>query len=556
MSRRIAALATSGLVALVLTAFVLGAASVFPPAGPLTTATGERTPESTVSPLPEFTREAIIPVEFSANGTAGESGVFWMLLYYRIAGASEWIPYRPPWNPEGRFFGALGFEAGLMEGTIPFDTYYAGGEATYEFSTVAVDRGYKVESGPEKAKAKTTLDTRPPRLFIESPTPGSWTREKVVRWNASDEVSGVAAVEVALSGQDPVSFPDARGSAELDLADEGNPTVRVTARDRAENAADVWVPFHFDPNSPVLTITSPAPGSYSRSTSVEVAWEAGDTGSGLASLRLSVDAAPAVDLDPAATAHALEDLAERAHSVTLLATDLAGNVASQTVTFGVDATAPALELLAPSDSGFTNVRDLLVLWLGHDTMSGVDRYELTLDGGGLVTLGPAAGYTFPNVAEGARVVRVAAYDRAGNSAAVSARVTVDVTKPVVSLTKPAGSDPVSGDLEIGWTATDAGSGIARVEILYDGTPIVATGASTHRIESPTSGAHYVVVRAVDRAGNVAEVGRAFTYVVGAPPAPGPFGIPALEFWLLMLLVGVLSVGLAFYAVRRRKRSET
>ncbi len=43
----------------------------------------------------------------------------------------------------------------------------------------------------------------------------------------------------------------------------------------------------------------------------------------------------------------------------------------------------------------------MVLWLGADAVSGIDGYELSLDGGPAVRLNEAAGYTFPNVAEGA-----------------------------------------------------------------------------------------------------------------------------------------------------------
>ena len=558
MSKRMAALATSGLVALLLAAYLVGATALFPPASPMAAASGGRTPASTLTPLPEFTREPVIDIAYVANGTAGSSGVFWVELHYRISGSDGWVLYAPPWNPEGRWYGALGFDAaGLAEGSIPFDTYYTGGEAAYEFSTVSVDRGYWIEAGPDRAKARTTLDTRPPNLFIATPTPGAWTREKLLTWVASDAVSGVAGVEVTLDALDPVASPEAEGSLELAISEEGDHVARVIASDRAGNTADVYVPFHFDPNAPSLAITSPVADSYSRQTSVEVAWTAGDSASGIASLRMSVDAGPAVDLAPDAVKHTLTGLAERMHSVTLVVQDLAGNFASQTVTFGVDESAPTLEILAPSDSSFANARDLRVLWLGHDAVSGVERYELTLDSGAVVRLGQSAGYTFPNVPEGSRVVRIVAYDRAGNHAEATTRVTVDVTAPVLTLSKPGAAEVVYGNqVDVAWTASDAGSGIARVEIVVDGrAPLVATGATTHAIESPAGGAHYVIVRAWDKAGNMQETGRAFTYGGSAPPSPGPFDIPTLDFWLAMLLVTAIAIALAYVAVRRRKKTQ-
>src|SRR3990170_5075699 len=240
MNRRKAALATSGFVALLMASYVLAAALVYPAALPLAVAGGSRAPDSTVGALPEYVNGHIIAIDYVSNGTSVQSGVFWTELWYRIPGITNWTLYAPPWNPEGRWFGALGFETGaLVEGTIPFDTFYTGGEATYEFYTVAVDRGFWHEASPGRAKAKTTLDTHPPQLFIASPTPEAWTRERTLRWIASDEVSGVAGVEYDLDGVFAKASADASGSDDLNLTEQGSHAVVVRAKDRAGNLVEV-----------------------------------------------------------------------------------------------------------------------------------------------------------------------------------------------------------------------------------------------------------------------------------------------------------------------------
>lgn len=556
MNRRKGVLATFGTVALLLVGSVLAAALALPLASPFSGAIGARAPDSTVEALPEYTNRAVVEIEYAANGTAGSSGVFWTELYYRIPGKTNWTLYQPPWNPEGRWFGQLGFSTGaLVEGTILFDTYYTGGEATYEFFTRAVDRGYWFESEPRDPKARTTLDTRPPQLFVASPAPQSWTRENRLKWVAVDEVSGVASVEYDLDGTFVASSDQASGEATLDLTSGGH-ALAVRAKDRAGNVALVPVAFHYDPNSPSLHITAPVRDGYVNTKAVEVRWTADDADSGLASLRLSIDSVPPIELAGTTRAYTLQDLEERGHVVNLMATDLAGNIATETLSFGVDTRPPTVQLLAPRDGGYANRRDVQVLWLSTDEASGIVQFEVTLEGRDPVIVKNAASFTFTNVPEGARSFRVRAWDRAGNVGEGTARVTVDATAPTIEITKPNAGDTVYGPLDIGWSASDAGSGVEKVEFLYDDdVPTVVTGAQTHRVDGPALGPHFVLVRVWDRAGNSAEVGRAFAYGGAAPPGGGPFNVGAVDFWLLMFVITAIAGISAYYAVRRRKRTQ-
>ena len=563
MVRRRALLTVGGLVVLLLAIYVPATAVLDPSASPIFGVGGSRAPTSTIAPLSEFSRQ-VVTINYTSDGTAGQSGVFWTELWYQTPG-QPWKPYTPPWNPSGQWAGApLNSPEYTAAGTILFDTFHTGGEAAYTFPTVAVDRGFYREAGqpPQDlkahGKAKTTVDMTAPVLFIAKPTPGSWTNSNELAYAATDRVSGVASVDVSLDAGPAMTFHEPAGTVPLSLTTQGAHILLITARDRAGNSLTIPDPFNYDTVAPSLEITSPAANTYVNSAAVDVTWTAAPstTGAPIASLRLSVDSNPPVTLAGDATSYALSSLTESGHVVSLLAQDAAGNIATQTVSFGVDMTAPTLSIVSPASGSYMNTPRLQAVWSGSDSGSGIREYVVSIDGSAPQTVTNAAAYQFASVPEGAHTVTVRAFDRANNSVEATATVTVDATPPTVSVRSPGPGATVYGTAGVNWTAADTGSGIGQVFVIVDGqaTPVDATSVS--QSVSPLSiGIHTVSVRVYDRAGNMAEATVPFSYGGPTPPAQGPSGLPALDFWLIMIIIGAIAVVSAYFAVRRRGRSK-
>jgi len=100
-----------------------------------------------------------------------------------------------------------------------------------------------------------------------------------------------------------------------------------------------------------------------------------------------------------------------------VAVDRAGNAeappATADASMTIDTTAPTLTVSSPS-SGATLEGSATVTWNASDSLSGIDHYEVSVDGGAFQGTGATPSASFVDLGAGDHTVTVRAYDRAGN----------------------------------------------------------------------------------------------------------------------------------------------
>ncbi len=90
----------------------------------------------------------------------------------------------------------------------------------------------------------------------------------------------------------------------------------------------------------------------------------------------------------------------------------------------IDTTAPSLAITSPSAGAQIEGSTVGVTWNASDGLSGIDHYEVSLDGGTFLSTGAIASTSVGDLATGNHTISVRAYDRAGNVREASITVTV------------------------------------------------------------------------------------------------------------------------------------
>jgi hypothetical protein len=138
--------------------------------------------------------------------------------------------------------------------------------------------------------------------------------------------------------------------------------------------------------------------------------------------------------------------------------------------------------------------------------SGVASIRYTTDGSTPTLSSPA--YSAPFTVSAGKNVRYRAVDNAGNLGSVNATlVRVDTTAPTVAITSPAKHAKVMHSVKVSAHASDANSGVVKVNFLVDGKFAAADTkgayAFTWNPKKASRGAHKLTAKAFDAAGNTA-----------------------------------------------------
>ncbi len=337
------------------------------------------------------------------------------------------------------------------------------------------------------------VDTTPPQLQLAvdgvAGASGWYVSPVTVTANASDSLSGLASSSVSSGGSWRPS---------LTLAD-GAHTVSMSAVDVAGNSTTGSQTVRVDTLKPDIFIS--AAGTLDPSgwytSSVELSATASDQTSG-------VDGSAQVSMDDGITWRSVVTLGSGLYpSILFRASDVAGNENTTTFSAKVDTDIPSISISENGRMGEAGwyISTATVTAIAADATSGVASLQQRVDGGAWVS-GNAT-----TVGDGIHAVEFQVLDLAGNMQIASRAMRVDNIAPSSAFSSSTGEAVFSGTVYLSGSTSDAGSGVASVEVSTDGSTWIPTlvtpsewGLAWDTSKLP-NGDHVLLVRARDVAGN-------------------------------------------------------
>jgi hypothetical protein len=280
---------------------------------------------------------------------------------------------------------------------------------------------------------------------------------------------------------------------------QGTATFTVTASaGGSASGSRVWK-YDSAPPSINLNVTEDALQNGWYRQVVDVFADTGDTASGIASVQYQVNGGA---WQSGSSFRAEED---GAHTITFRATDNAGHIVTEDVTFSIDLTPPTVTPAIPTPDGLNGwfISNPTIPLSVLDTLSGVDPGSLEYRWN---SLDWTTGTSVTISQDGAHIVEARASDLAGNTGETAFDVRVDTVAPMLEIIVTSDTPQQNGWYVSPATATafatDATSGLSRIEYQVNAESWI-NGSSLIL----NDGVHNVTMRASDSAGNQTETSR-------------------------------------------------
>lgn len=391
------------------------------------------------------------------------------------------------------FYG--GGEFSRFGGTHLFTASFSLSEGSQFRNITVIDKAFHETLGT----VELVLDSAAPLVTINTPADGSifgtGLAGGVLPMTATVNDLTATTVSSVPAGLSATLLPGGgMVSGSVVLSEGLNPLV-VTAEDEAGHLGSSPPIFVIlDTTPPTALVATPGDGDHINGV-IDFDALVSDVapGTGIAQVEFSVDgipSSPPIMAPPFGTILDTTSLSEGTHFLSVLATDVAGNSSSDTITVTVDRTAPLITILEPL-GGETVDETVFFDAVVSSAGAGVRGVRMRVDGaapnivdGSLafaVPVGSAAVSSLDDTVirmDGSVLFRVAAVDAAGNESSQEVSVIVDNTKHGRCIKRPENGKRVKHLLviEVERQFSDSKS----LEVLVDGVSLGEVFAKKHK----------------------------------------------------------------------------
>ena len=306
---------------------------------------------------------------------------------------------------------------------------------------------------------------------------------------------------------------------------DGQHRVNITVSDEAGNSFLEELVYTIDTNRPIITQATGPNNIWINTNSVEFTFYIIDNISGVNwdSVRVTLDESDvAFDINPneGYVNITLSSLSEGNHTLKITVSDNAGNMAIESINFGIDLTPPIIQIHEPVEGYYYNTSTLEINISISDTLSGINSssIQLFLDGQAVTSFTYTGEYitaTLSGISDGFHTITVLVADKASNEISDQVNFTIDTISPELSIISPAdGAYYNTQNIQLTLTASD-NIELLTADIYIDGNlykQLDLTGQQTFSYNESvqlSEGQHTVIVIVSDIAGNRASLDISF-----------------------------------------------
>lgn len=367
------------------------------------------------------------------------------------------------------------------------------GDGSHTFTLIVEDR---TRWAQERGIAFTI--SRNTSLHITGPRYSNPTIDRTheITWEYTSNFD-VDELTVVIDQQISKKIDSSLTSYTIELSDEGRHVVEVIGEDPVRNTVSDHIEIILDNTPPRPQSKNLADNQYLNSSEYPFRWGAVEN-YGTDYYGIQVD--DMILADDLLTGEYPLDLSEGEHTITMIATDLAGNVGTAVIHVTVDLTPPELELVTPAGD-ILKENYVTFKWRGED-LNGISNYQLILDSGTIQDMDMDTSKSF-SLDQGRHSLTIICKDAAGNLKTLKKDLIVDPAPPTVSFTGEIGDHINYRSILIRWSASDL-VGLSNLTLTVNDDDYFMSVNSTEFRVDLDHGEYTVIIHAVDIAGWSAE----------------------------------------------------
>ena len=246
---------------------------------------------------------------------------------------------------------------------------------------------------------------------------------------AGDTGSGIESYLVGIGGR-IYSSPTLEKEFIFPSLAEGTHTLKVIAIDAAGNSASDSISITIDTTAPTVNVITPSDKSFHTGDTVKVTWASKDGISSVERSIIQVDDGIWVDLG-SATEYFFTTKDRDPHTLTVRVFDMAGNVASASVTVTMNVDRPYIRITSPTEGAVIGSDNLQLKWSSTLGTQELDHYEISVDGQGWYSVGKYLQVPIEDLTEGRHQLSVRVVCEGGMVDEAIVNITVDTSYPEI-----------------------------------------------------------------------------------------------------------------------------